>query len=157
MDLDSADAWRWIWLIAAAVFGMAELAVPGTFFMVSFAAGAIVAAIVSFAGLDPVGSWIVFVAVTAVALVLLLPIGRRINRAHTQGSSGVGADRWTGRAAVVIEDIPGGVHGTGLVRIEREEWRAESADGAPVGVGTEVQVLRVDGTRLVVAPVDAPA
>jgi membrane protein implicated in regulation of membrane protease activity len=157
MDLDSADAWRWIWLIAAAVFAIAELAVPGTFFMVSFAAGAIAAAIVSFAGMDPVGGWIVFVSVTAVALVLLLPLGRRINQGQQEGGSGVGSDRWAGRTAVVIDDIPGGVHSTGMVRIEREDWRAESVDGAPVGAGTEVQVLRVDGTRLVVAPVDAPA
>jgi membrane protein implicated in regulation of membrane protease activity len=157
MDLDSADAWRWIWLIAAAVFGIAELAVPGTFFMVSFAAGAIAAAVVSFAGMDPVGGWIVFVSVTAVALLLLLPLGRRLNRGDPQGGSGVGSDRWAGRTAVVIEDIPGGVHATGLVRIEREEWRAESVDGAPVGAGTEVHVVGVDGTRVVVAPPDATA
>jgi membrane protein implicated in regulation of membrane protease activity len=155
MDLDSAETWRWIWLIAAAVFAIAELAVPGTFFMLSFAAGAIAAAVASFAGLSPVGGWLVFVGVTAAALVVLLPIGRRMNRTVPGTGNGVGADRWTGRRAVVIGDIPGGVHATGLVRIEREEWRAESADGSPVDAGTEVRVLRVDGTRVVVAPVDA--
>src|SRR5690606_32047122 len=36
MDLDSADTWRWIWLVAAAVFALGELAVPGSFFMISF-------------------------------------------------------------------------------------------------------------------------
>jgi membrane protein implicated in regulation of membrane protease activity len=125
--------------------------------MVSFAAGAIAAAIVSFAGMDPVGGWIVFVAVSAISLVVLLPIGRRINRSDPVDGNGVGADRWTGRRAVVVGVIPGGIHATGLVRVEREEWRAESIDGSELDVGTEVQVLRVDGTRLVVAPVEAHA
>jgi membrane protein implicated in regulation of membrane protease activity len=154
MDLDSADTWRWIWLVAAAVFAIAELAVPGTFFMLSFAAGAVAAAVVSFLGLAPVVGWLVFVGVTAGALLVLLPLGRRMNLSAPSTGNGVGADRWVGRKAVVIGVIPGGIHATGLVRIEREEWRAESIDGSPVDVGTEVRVLRVDGTRLVVAPHD---
>jgi inner membrane protein len=38
----------------------------------------------------------------------------------------------------------------GLVRIEREEWRAESVDGAAIPVGAAIRVVRVDGTRLIV-------
>ena len=69
-------------------------------------------------------------------------------RAPTGGSAGM---------AVVIGEIPGGTHGTGMVRIEREEWRAESIDGSPIDVGAQVEVLRVDGTRLVVTPTSTPA
>jgi membrane protein implicated in regulation of membrane protease activity len=36
------------------------------------------------------------------------------------------------------------------VRIEREEWRAESADGSGLDAGEPIRVVRVDGTRLVV-------
>jgi membrane protein implicated in regulation of membrane protease activity len=39
---------------------------------------------------------------------------------------------------------------TGVIRLEREQWRAESADGKPIEAGTVVQVLRIDGTRAVV-------
>ena len=150
MDLDSSNTWQWIWLGAAALFAVAELAVPGTFFMISFAAGAAAAAIAAFLGVDVAVSWIVFIGVTVVALALLLPLARRIDRNHVPPGRGEGADRWVGRRAVVITEIPAGVHATGMVRIEREEWRAESIDGAAVGVGTAVTVLRVDGTRLVV-------
>jgi membrane protein implicated in regulation of membrane protease activity len=157
VDLDSSDTWRWIWLVVAVVFALGELAMPGTFFMLSFAAGGVAAAIASFAGADPVLSWILFIGVSALALLVLVPIGRRINRTHDELGRGVGSDRWTGRRAVVIEDIPGGVHATGMVRIEREEWRAESSDGNAVDAGTEVAVLRVDGTRLVVSALDSPS
>lgn len=153
MDLDSADGWRWIWLIAAAVFALGELAVPGSFFMLSFAVGAIGAAIASFAGAAPGFSWAVFVVVSTGALAVLVPIGRRINRSQPGGPA-VGAIRWEGRRAVVVEEIPSGVHNTGMVRIEREEWRAESADRSSIPAGSEVVVLRVDGTRVVVVPAD---
>jgi len=94
---------------------------------------------------------------TALALALLLPLSRRFNRDHGPPGRGEGADRWVGKLAVVIGEIPGGVHSTGTVRIEREEWRAESVDGSPVDVGAEVRVLRVDGTRVVVAPIQPSA
>jgi membrane protein implicated in regulation of membrane protease activity len=155
VDLDSSDTWQWIWLGAAALFAVAELAVPGTFFMISFAAGAAAAAISAFLGVDVAISWIVFIGVTAVALALLLPLARRIDRNHQPAGRGEGADRWVGRRAVVISEIPTGVHSTGMVRIEREEWRAESIDGTSLPVGTEVSVLRVDGTRLVVSPLES--
>jgi membrane protein implicated in regulation of membrane protease activity len=150
VDLDSSDTWRWIWLGAAAFFALSELAVPGTFYMVSFAVGAVAAAVAAFLGATVAVSWIVFVGGTVVALALLLPIARRFNRDDSPPGRGEGADRWVGRNAVVISEIPGGVHATGMVRVEREEWRAESVDGVPVDVGAEVTVLRVDGTRLVV-------
>jgi membrane protein implicated in regulation of membrane protease activity len=154
MDFDSSSTWQWIWLGAAALFAVSELAVPGTFFMISFAAGAAAAAIAAFLGLDVAITWIVFVGVTVLALVLLLPLARRIDRNHDPAGRGEGADRWVGRRAVVIEDVPAGVHATGMVRIEREEWRAESVDGSTLPTGTEVTVLRVDGTRVVVRPMD---
>ena len=157
MDLDSGDTWRWIWLGTAAVFALSEIAVPGTFFMISFAAGAAAAAIAAFLGADVALTWVVFVVGTVLALALLLPVGRRLNRDHHPSGRGEGADRWVGKLAVVIGEIPGGVHSTGTVRIEREEWRAESVDGSPVDVGAEVQVLRVDGTRLVVTPTEPAA
>ncbi len=157
MDLDSGDTWRWIWLAVAALFALSELAVPGTFFMLSFAAGAAAAAAAAFLGANVAVSWIVFIVGTAVTLALLLPLARRVNRPEGPAGHGEGADRWVGRNAVVVTEIPGGVHATGMVRVEREEWRAESVDGAPVDVGAEVTVLRVDGTRLVVSATPPPA
>jgi len=38
--------------------------------------------------------------------------------------------------------------------MEREEWRAESIDGSAVAAGETVAVVRVDGTRLIVGPVE---
>jgi membrane protein implicated in regulation of membrane protease activity len=92
--------------------------------------------------------WAAFVVVSATALAALVPIGRRIN--SRPGPDRVGATRLNGRRAVVLQEIPPGPHATGRVRVEREEWRAESIDGASIDEGKTVVVLRVDGTRLIV-------
>lgn len=153
--LDDAETWRWIWLGATLMLAVSELAVPGTFFMLSFAAGALVACILAFADVSVPLQWGAFVAGSGAALAVLVPLGRRLATSSPVATSGAG--RWEGRRAVVLEAIPAGAHETGLVRIEREQWRAESADGLPIAVGETVRVLRVDGTRLIVGPLDAPA
>ena len=38
----------------------------------------------------------------------------------------------------------------GLVRVHREEWRAESVDGSGIAAGAVVKVVEQRGTRLVV-------
>jgi inner membrane protein len=146
--VDEPETWRWVWLAAAVVFALGELAVPGTFFMISFAVGALVACVLAFAGVNVGIEWAAFIAVTALSLIALVPIGRRLNA--KPGVHGVGSTRVQGRRAVVLESIPNGTHETGRVRVEREEWRAESVDGSAIAAGTTVRVLRVDGTRLIV-------
>jgi membrane protein implicated in regulation of membrane protease activity len=152
MDLASPEAWRWIWLGMAVLFTVGEITVAGSLFFLPFAIGAAVAAVLSFAGAGvPVG-WLAFVAVSGGAMALLWPVGRRLDR--TGADSKVGANRWVGREAVVVSPIPPGPGGTGLVRIDREEWRAESLTSHPISSGSTVLVSRVDGTRLVVVPLE---
>jgi membrane protein implicated in regulation of membrane protease activity len=146
-----ADTWLWVWVVAAVVFAFAELVTPFLFFMVSFAVGAVVAAIA--AGLDAsVGiQWALFVLGSAGSLAVLVPIGRRLARAEGDDIQ-EGATRWVGRVAVVLEEIPGDPHATGLVRLERARWRAETDADAAIAAGQHVEVTAVRGTRLVVAP-----
>jgi membrane protein implicated in regulation of membrane protease activity len=150
MDLSSAETWRWIWLLAAAGFAAGEIAVAGTFFLVSFAIGAAVAAVVAFAGGGLIAEWVVFIGVSGASLAVLYPIGRRLDARHPVPP--VGAHRWEGRIATVVREIPAGLHEAGTVTVDREEWRAESTNGSPVAAGTRVVVARVAGTRLVVIP-----
>lgn len=150
MDLNSPDTWRWIWLGAAVVMTAGELTTAGAFFFMPFAIGAVIAAAAAFAGASLGIEWLLFVATSAAAFAVLFPLGRRLDR---RGSpEAIGAGRWVGREGVVLEEITGGVGGTGLVRLEREEWRAESFSGTAIKPGASVLVLRVHGTRLIVAP-----
>jgi membrane protein implicated in regulation of membrane protease activity len=101
MDLESSETWRWIWLVSAVVLTFGELLVPGTFFVISFGAGAALAAVVSFAGASVVVGWACFVGGSAVALAVLVPLGRRLNNAPDGGP--IGATRLNNQIAVVLQ------------------------------------------------------
>jgi membrane protein implicated in regulation of membrane protease activity len=146
------ELWRWIWLAAAAVFLVGEMASAGTFFMLPFAIGAIGAAALAFAGVGLPAEWIAFVVLSAGSAAALRPLARRFTAGDP--TDGIGARRWIGEHAKVLTAIPAGRNETGLVRVGRQEWRAESLDGSPVATDTVVRVVNVVGTRLVVWPVD---
>src|SRR4051812_7436729 len=104
MNLDTSETWQWIWLVTAAVFVVAEIVTPRLFFFLPFALGAAAAALAAFAGLGVGFEWLVFVAASGLALTALLPVGRRLNRPMEQHA--IGANRWIGREAYVVADIP---------------------------------------------------
>ncbi len=150
--MDSPEQWRWVWIIGAAVFAVGEMLTPGSFFLAPFAVGALVAAILAFAGVSVAVEWVVFLAVSIATLAALRPLARRLDRDALD--HGVGARRLVGNRATVLRDIPGDTE-LGMVRIDREEWRAQSTDGAPIAAGTTVRVAEVQGTRVIVA-IEAP-
>ncbi|MDQ3304729.1 MAG: NfeD family protein [Actinomycetota bacterium] len=150
--MDSPEFWRWIWLAVAAAGAIGEMAIAGSFFLLPFAAGGAVAAVLAFAGV-PVGiEWLVFVAVSVAGVVATRPLARRLDVGTS--SEGIGARRWIGQTATVLEAIPDGPQATGLVRLGREQWRAESLEGIGIEAATVVKVVDLAGTRLVVWPLD---
>jgi membrane protein implicated in regulation of membrane protease activity len=156
MNLDSPETWRWIWMVTAAVLVVGEMVTPAAFFFLPFAVGAFVAALTAFAGASVGLEWLAFVGVSGAAFAGLWPLGRRLDRQSGGVLSGVGANRLLGKQAVVLEDIPDMPHDTGLVRVERERWKAESLTGDPIPAGSTVLVSRVDGTRLIVTLLQEP-
>jgi membrane protein implicated in regulation of membrane protease activity len=150
MDVDSPETWRWIWIAFATVLAVGEIAVAGTFFLLSFAIGAAGAAVVALVGGGLALQWLVFVVVSAVSVAVLVPIGRRLDSRHPAPPAG--AHRWEGRLATVTTAIPPGLHETGRARVDREEWKAETTNGTALPAGALVVVARVAGTRLVVIP-----
>lgn len=154
MDLGDPDTWRWIWLVAAVVFGVGEMAMAGSFFLAPFALGAIVAAILAFVGVSLGIEWAVFLGVSIVTFLAMRPLARRLDR--DDRSAGIGANRLLGQNAQVTEAIGDG-HLPGMVLLGGERWRAESADGRPIAADTPVRITDVRGTRVVVTPRrDAP-
>jgi membrane protein implicated in regulation of membrane protease activity len=150
--LDDPELWRWIWLIAAGVFTAGEMAVAGSFFLAPFAVGAAAATVLAFAGAPVVAQWLVFVLLSGLTFAAFRPLARRLD-ANAPNHS-VGATRLVSRPATVIEDIP--AHGIGLVRVDREEWRAETEHGHALESGAAVTIVEVRGTRLIVTPAGRP-
>jgi membrane protein implicated in regulation of membrane protease activity len=146
--MDQPETWRWIWLTTAVVFAVGELAIAGSFFLAPFAIGAAVAAILAFAEVDIIWQWVAFVGISFTAFAGLRPLARRLDQGEP--TAGIGSKRLIGQSGNVLEAIPAGLHELGMVRIQREEWRAETASGEPIEAGAVVQVVEQRGTRLVV-------
>lgn len=147
--MDNPETWQWVWLAAAFAFAVGEMGTAGSFFLLPFAIGSAVALVLALTDVGLNWQWAAFVSVSVVTFAALRPLARRLDR-DTPHAPGIGAGRWTGRRGVVLEDIPGGPNDTGMVRVDRETWRAESADGTPIATGTTIKVVRVEGTRVVV-------
>jgi membrane protein implicated in regulation of membrane protease activity len=148
--VNDPDNWRWIWMAVGVAFILGEMATPGSFFLLPFAVGAVVACVVAFAGGGIGLQWLLFVAVSAVASVALIPLRRRLDL--DEPIDGVGARRLLNQEAVVISAVGPGPNGVGRVQLGREEWRAESATRVGIPVGAVVKVIEVRGTCVVVAP-----
>lgn len=150
--MDGPDQWQWIWLAATVVFAVGEMSSPGSFFLAPFAVGALVAAILSFAGVAVAVGWIAFIVVSVLAFASLRPLARRINALTADSQAGVGATRLIGETAIVLDAIGPEPDAMGMVRVGREEWRAATVDGSAVAAGAAVSVAEVRGTRLLVHP-----
>ncbi len=139
--------WEWFWVILSALLIVGEIFTAG-FFILPFSIGAAFAAAVAWFGGGLVWQWAVFLVVS---VGLLLPLKRFADRVTPESAIAVAADRMIGKVGVVIEAVqPHGV--TGRVRLGSEEWRA-AADGEElIAADTAVEVLRVDGTHVVVRP-----
>jgi membrane protein implicated in regulation of membrane protease activity len=150
--MDEPETWRWIWLGAAVLFGIGEMATPGAFFLAPFGIGAVVAAALAFADASLGAQWVAFVGISVAAFVAMRPLAPRLDREG--GSDGIGSRRLIGKAGTVLESIE--PHHLGLVRVEREECRAESADQTPLPAGSSILVTAVEGTRVIVTATKEP-
>ena len=141
------NIWMWGWAAMSIIFLIAELFTTG-FFLVCFGIGAAAAAVLAYFGVDPFLQVATFIAVSAVAVLLTRPVVRQLNEQHRNF---VGSDRVLEKSAIVLAEINPAL-GSGLVRVDAEEWRAVSEDGRIIAKDAIVEVLRIDGTRLVVRP-----
>lgn len=134
-----------IWMIIAAVFVIGEIFTAG-FFLLWFGIGAAVAGILALVGLGAGWQWGVFIVVSAVLFAVSRKFAERFTKKQPPG---IGADRFIGKIGVVLEEIDN-IKNTGRIRVEKDEWRADSDTGEVIPPGKTVEVTRVDGTHLVV-------
>ncbi len=132
----SANMWQ-VWAVVAILGLVLELS-SGDFFIICFAIGAVGAAIVSpFAGFYV--QLAVFAIITALSIFQVRPFALRyLHRKESNRPSN--ADAVVGQHGHVSETIPAG--GYGRVALPGDDWRAVSADGSELPVGTPVQVVR---------------
>jgi membrane protein implicated in regulation of membrane protease activity len=141
------DAWI-LWFIAAAVFGVGELHTNG-FYLLPFALGAVLAAVLSLLGVGALLSAVAFIAASGLVVGALRPVALRHRRLPPAIRTGAAA--LVGRRATVLERIVND-EGVGCVRIEGGEvWTARSLDEDEViEAGERVEVVDIKGATALV-------
>lgn len=140
------------WLIAMVLFGVLEAVTVGLT-SIWFALGALAGLIASAAGAPVLVQIVVFLGVSLIALLLVRPLAQRYVNDRKVATN---ADRAIGREAVVEEEIDN-LRGQGLVTVSGVVWTARSEADAPIPAGVLVRVLRIEGVKVIVAPVQTEA
>lgn len=134
-----------LWLVAAVVLGLAELAIPGVFLIFLAIAAAITGAAMLALPTIPIAIQLGSFAIWSVATVL---IGKRWYRDYPVGTSDPLLNDRAARliGSVVVVDVPI-VDGVGRVLIDDGSWPARGADTA---VGARVRIVAVNGATVIV-------
>ncbi|MBR3692087.1 MAG: NfeD family protein [Clostridia bacterium] len=114
-----------------------------------FAAGSAVGLILALLKLP---EWLQIGAAVAVSLALLVatrPLVRKLNRTAERTN----AMSVIGKTAVVTDRIDN-IAGTGRVSVAGQSWSARSADNEPLREGDTVQVLHIEGVKVIVTKVN---
>ncbi len=142
----------WVWMALAAVLLIAEIFTAG-FFLLWFSIGAAGAGVLAMLDVGRPAQLTVFILLSGILFVF----GRRFaERVTANQPPGIGADRFIGKVGVAIEDIDNNSI-KGRVRIGSDEWRAVSESGGIIKEKTIIEVIKIDGTKAVVKPVEKEA
>ncbi|HID11944.1 MAG TPA: NfeD family protein [Candidatus Latescibacteria bacterium] len=134
-----------VWAILAAIFVVGEIFTAG-FFLLWLGVGAAAAALLAYLGLVPAYQWGAFTVVSGVLVILSRKFAQKVTK---ESPEKVGADRVIGRTGVVLERIDPETD-SGRVRVDKEEWRAESIGGDAIEEGEKVEVVGISGAHLIV-------
>lgn len=137
-----------VWLIVAVAFGIAEL-MTTSLTLVWFSIGALILMVLS----TFIESIIIQVALFAAISITLLVVFTKYfvdkDKTYKYNTNLQGIEQKTG---IVKEEIP--QYMTGIVTLTGEDWTAISEDGEKIQVGQLVKVIRIEGVKLVVKPVN---
>lgn len=137
------------WLVALVVFGLVEALTVGLT-SIWFALGALTALLAAVLGASALVQIILFLAVSFLSLLLMRPLSQRMLNWRVVATN---ADRILGTDALVTEEIDN-FKGQGHVAVGGVPWTARSEDDVPIPLGARVRILRIEGVKVFVTPVD---
>lgn len=138
------------WLGLMLVFLIVEAVCAIHLVSIWFAAGSLVAMVVSLVGGEIWLQITVFLAVSCVILALMWPFVRKFlnpGLKKTNIDSVIGS---TGLVTVTVDNVSA----QGQVKLSGMEWSARSTTGAKIEPGTVIRVDRIEGVKVYVTPAE---
>ncbi len=142
------DTFTIFWFAAVVVFAMVEAA---TVSLVSlwFVGGSLAALIASLLGAELWLQIVLFVAASGGLLACLRPFLKKV---LTPRITPTNFDRILGQKVPVTETIDN-LQGTGAVKVEGNTWSARSENGEIIEEDTVVEILKIQGVKVIVKAV----
>jgi len=137
-----------VWLIVAVAFGIAEL-MTTSLTLVWFSIGALVLMILSTFIESVIIQIALFAAISITLLVTFTKYFVDKDKTFKYNTNLQGIEQKTG--VVKVEILP---YATGIVTLTGENWTAISDSNEKIEVGQLVKVIRIEGVKLVVKPID---
>ncbi len=137
-----------VWAVAIVLFAVFE-AVTTQLVSIWFLLGAIAALIAALFHLDFWIQILIFISVTAVALIGTRPLVKKKLNTKIEKTN---ADRCIGQDAVVIEEI-NNIATTGQVKADGKVWTARCVNSnCIIPEGSVVKIEKIEGVKLIVSP-----
>ena len=138
----------YLWLIAAGVFFIIEIATVG-FLIFWLGIGALLAMLTSFITDNIAIQTAVFVVTSAVLIPLTKPFVDKFTRKDSMPTNSYSL---IGKKGIVTKEI-NSINGTGHVKVNGEIWSAKTEDESLIPQSAEIKVVSIDGVKLIVKPI----
>lgn len=140
-----------IWLIISGVCFVVEMATVG-FFVFWFGIGALISMIVSmFCPENILLQSIVFLVSSVILLLFTKPLVNKFTKKDKKIETN--AYSIIGKKGIVVQDI-NPIFGVGQIKVSGEVWSSKTDNGTKIEKGSEIKVIRIDGVKAVVEPIN---
>lgn len=136
--------WVYIWLAISIIMFVAEIMTVGLV-SIWFAIGALFALIAAVSGVGVAWQIIIFVVTSLICIFLIRSWAKKIVKPKETKTN---VNAVIGKEGVVTEPIFKNEYGE--VKVDSMKWSAKTQGGEPIERGTAVEVIAVEGVKLIV-------
>lgn len=133
------------WLVLFVILLVFELITMGLV-SIWFAIGALAAALVAAIGANWLIQALVFIGISVLVLIFIRPFAANYINNHVEKTN---VESIVGKSGKVTCDIDN-VNASGTVVIDGMDWTARSAQGEIIKAGATIEVLSVEGVKVIV-------
>ena len=137
-----------IWLIAAGVFFVVEIATTG-FLVFWLGVASLISMLASFITSNIIIQTIVFVISSCILIPLTKPLADKFISKKVVPTNSYSLINKQGIVTIDINPI----EGVGQVKVNGEIWSAKTDDGTIITKDTRIEVIKIDGVKLIVSPI----
>lgn len=136
------------WLIIAGIFFVIEIATVG-FLIFWLGIGALIAMVVSFFTNNLIIQTSSFIISSCILIPLTKPLAEKFLTKKTVPTNSYSL---INKHGIVLQDIDS-INSVGQVKVNGEIWSAKTEDDTLIKAGTEIEVIRIDGVKLIVSKI----